>query len=134
MYVRAKEHENRMLNRRRWNNNNSAVHMRQSYRLSEQEKTILSFYEAQCAAQIKKRQSIVFDNGSVVPDQKFNVPIASPAVVAELTKWVKITLSRKKKFAAIAGDVVFHNGVASSVSFSLAKSAAWQESFAMPDT
>jgi len=107
VYVRTKDHENRMLNRRRWNNNNSAVHMRQSYRLSEQEKTILSFYEAQCAAQIKKRQSIVFDNGSVVPDQKLNVPVASPAVVAELTKWVKIALSRKKKVCCDCGGRCF---------------------------
>ena len=68
------------------------------YWLSPQDKLVLEFYEAQCAEKIKKRTSIVFSDHLV---QTEGGPTPSPNVVLELTKWVKIALSKKKYICSI---------------------------------
>ncbi len=64
------------------------------YWLSPEDKLRLEFYESQCAEKIKKRQSIVFSEHLVQVDA--GGPDASPNIIHELTKWVKIALSKKK--------------------------------------
>ena len=68
------------------------------YWLSPEDKLLLEFYEAQCAEKIKKRASIVFSDHLV---QTEGGPSPSPNVVLELTKWVKIALSKKKNICSI---------------------------------
>ncbi len=66
---------------------------RTPFSFSAEDRLLLGYYEAICAEQIKKRKAISFTAGKV--DTAVGPP-ASPAVVDELTKWVKIALSRKK--------------------------------------
>jgi len=71
------------------------------YWLSPQDKLVLEFYEAQCAEKIKKRTSIVFSDYLV---ETKGGPSPSPNVVLELTKWVKIALSKKKYICSICNS------------------------------
>lgn len=71
------------------------------YWLSPQDKLVLEFYEAQCAEKIKKRTSIVFSDSLV---EAKGGPPPTPNVVLELTKWVKIALSKKKYICTICNS------------------------------
>ena len=71
------------------------------YWLSAQDKLVLEFYEAQCAEKIKKRTSIVFSDHLV---ETKGGPAPSPNVVFELTKWVKIALSKEKYICTICNS------------------------------
>ena len=72
------------------------------YWLSPQDQLILEFYEARCAEKIKKRSSIVFSNHLVDPGN--DGPPAPPNVIFELTKWVKIALSKKKFICSVCNN------------------------------
>ncbi len=72
------------------------------YWLSPEDKLILEYYESQCAEKIKKRSSIVFSNHLVDPGD--GGPVAPPNVIFELTKWVKIALSKKKFICSICNN------------------------------
>ena len=71
------------------------------YWLSPEDKVVLEFYEAQCAEKIKKRNSIVFADHLV---HVKGGPLPSPNVILELTKWVKIALSKKKYICNICNS------------------------------
>ncbi len=72
------------------------------YWLSPEDRLVLEFYEARCADKIKKRSSIVFSNHLVDPGT--DGPSASPNVIFELTKWVKIALSKKKFICSVCNN------------------------------
>lgn len=61
--------------------------------LNTNDRLALAFYEAQCAENIKRRVPIAFSEGLVTAQ---GGPTAATNTILELTKWVKIALSRKK--------------------------------------
>ena len=76
--------------------NRSSYHFpANQYWLTPEDRLVLAFYEAQCAEKIKKRQAIVFANHLVYVE---GGPSPSPNTILELTKWVKISLSKKKTY------------------------------------
>lgn len=105
--VREKQRENDRLNFQ--SHKNEAEQNRFSnfrppnqYWLSLQDRLILEFYEARCAEKIKKRSSIMFSNHLV--ETGSDGPLAPPNVIYELTKWVKIALSKKKYICVICNN------------------------------
>ena len=105
--VREKQQENDRLDFSRYkkeSNRNQFSNFRppNQYWLSPQDKLILEFYEAQCAEKIKKRSSIIFSNHLVDPGN--DGPPAPPNVIFELTKWVKIALSKKKFICSVCNN------------------------------
>ncbi len=105
--VREKQQENDRLDFSRYKkesdrNQFSNFRPPNQYWLSPQDKLILEFYEAQCAEKIKKRSSIIFSNHLVDPGN--DGPPAPPNVIFELTKWVKIALSKKKFICSVCNN------------------------------
>ncbi len=105
--VREKQRENDRLNFSQYKkgpDQNQFPNFRapNQYWLSPQDKLILEFYEARCAEKIKKRSSIVFSNHLVDPGN--DGPPAPPNVIFELTKWVKIALSKKKFICSVCNN------------------------------
>ena len=105
--VREKQRENDRLDFQRYRNEADRSQLPNfrapnQYWLSPQDKLILEFYESRCAEKIKKRSSIMFSNHLVDPG--IDGPAAPPNVIFELTKWVKIALSKKKFICAICNN------------------------------
>ena len=106
---REKQRENDQLNSQKQRLNAESdrpinrpyYHSPNQYWLSPEDKVVLEFYEAQCAEKIKKRNSIVFADHLVHVE---GGPLPSPNVILELTKWVKIALSKKKYICNICNS------------------------------
>jgi len=107
--VQEKQRENDRLDSQKQNLNRESnrpinrpyYHSPNQYWLSPEDKMVLEFYEAQCAEKIKKRNSIVFSDHLVHVE---GGPLPSPNVILELTKWVKIALSKKKYICNICNS------------------------------
>ena len=105
--ARKKREENDRLDSSRYKkdfeqNQRSNYRPPNQYWMSPEDRLVLEFYEARCADKIKKRSSIVFTNHLVVPET--DGPPASSNVISELTKWVKIALSKKKFICSVCNN------------------------------